>query len=55
MCALSKYETEVHHFPRPRSPEAIAAISRRLGSVSAFEAAESFELIRGLYEADHHS
>lgn len=45
----------MQHFPRPRSPEAIAAISRHLGSVSAFEVAESFELIRAFYEADHHS
>jgi len=46
--ALSQYETETRPFPHPRSPEAIAAIAQRWGSIVGCEAAEAFDLIRGV-------
>jgi LmbE family N-acetylglucosaminyl deacetylase len=46
--ALSYYEAEVRSFPHPRSPEAITAIAQRWGTVVGCEAAEAFELIRGI-------
>ncbi len=44
--AMTMYETEARAFPHPRSPEALAAIARRWGSVVGCEAAEAFELVR---------
>ena len=46
--AMALYETEARAFPHPRSPEALAAIARRWGSVAGCEAAEAFELVRSL-------
>lgn len=46
--AIQAYKNELKKFPHPRSPEALDAISKRWGSVSGFEAAEAFELIREL-------
>ncbi|HEY4184090.1 MAG TPA: PIG-L deacetylase family protein [Polyangia bacterium] len=47
--ALAAYATEMCPFPHPRSTEAVAAIARRWGSVVGCEAAEAFQLIRGLH------
>ena len=44
--AMSLYEGELRDFPHPRSSEALRAIACRWGSVSGFQAAEAFELIR---------
>jgi LmbE family N-acetylglucosaminyl deacetylase len=46
--AMQEYESESRHFPHPRSPEALRAISRRWGSVVGVEYAEAFELIRSI-------
>ena len=40
------YESEARTFPHPRSPEALAAIARRWGSVVGRSAAEAFEAVR---------
>ena len=44
--ALNLYKSEIRPFPHPRSPKALIAVSRRWGSVSGFNAAEAFELLR---------
>ena len=44
--ALACYQSEVQPIPHPRSPQAITAIARRLGSIASCEGAESFELVR---------
>lgn len=46
--ALSCYKTEIRTFPHPRSPRAIKAIAQRWGSIVGCDAAEAFELIRGI-------
>ena len=46
--AMACYESEARTFPHPRSPEALAAIATRWGSVSGFKAAEAFQLVRAL-------
>lgn len=46
--AMSCYETEARAFPHPRSPEALAAIAKRWGSVVGVEAAEAFQLVRAV-------
>jgi LmbE family N-acetylglucosaminyl deacetylase len=46
--AIKAYKNELRKFPHPRSPEALDAIAKRWGSVSGYEAAEAFELIRDL-------
>lgn len=46
--ALMRYEGEVRPFPHPRSAESLEAIARRWGSVVGVEAAEAFELVRGV-------
>jgi LmbE family N-acetylglucosaminyl deacetylase len=46
--AFSSYETEGRPFPHPRSAVAIRAIAQRWGSTVGCEAAEAFELIRGI-------
>lgn len=44
--ALKAYGNELQKFPHPRSLEAISAIGKRWGSVSGFEHAEAFYLVR---------
>ena len=48
LSALKKYKNEIEEFPHPRSIIALEAIARRWGSVSGFEYAESFSLVRKL-------
>jgi len=44
--SIKKYENEIRKFPHPRSNETITAIARRWGSLSGYNAAEAFEIIR---------
>ena len=44
--AFAEYDSEVRHFPHPRSPEALRVIARRWGCVVGLEYAEAFDLIR---------
>ena len=44
--ALAMYNSEARPFPHPRSPEALAAVARRWGSIAGLRAAEAFVLIR---------
>ena len=46
--ALKAYKNELQEFPHPRSPEAISAIGKRWGSISGFNNAEAFYLVRQL-------
>lgn len=46
--AMEIYESEVRSFPHPRSPEALKSVAKRWGAVAGLEAAEAFELIRGI-------
>ena len=46
--ALKQYKTEIEKFPHPRSLESIEIISKRWGTVSGFNAAEAFCLVRQL-------
>ena len=46
--ALSKYKTEIEDYPHPRSKVAIESISKKWGSVSGYNNAEAFYLIREL-------
>jgi LmbE family N-acetylglucosaminyl deacetylase len=46
--AMQMYESEKRVFPHPRSPEALRAIAQRWGSVVGVQAAEAFELVRGV-------
>ena len=46
--ALKKYKNEIRKFPHPRSIDALEAIARRWGSVSGFQYAEAFSLVRKL-------
>ncbi len=46
--ALRCYPSEMGAFPHPRSEEAVAALARRRGAQSGFQAAEAFQLIRAL-------
>ena len=46
--AMQIYESETREFPHPRSPEALAAIAQRWGSVCGLKAAEAFEIVREL-------
>ena len=46
--AMQAYESEARTFPHPRSPEALRSQSTRWGAVAGLQAAEAFELIRGL-------
>jgi len=46
--ALEAYKSEIREFPHPRSIEALKMIAGRWGSVSGFNAAEAFCLIREL-------
>jgi LmbE family N-acetylglucosaminyl deacetylase len=45
---MAVYEGEARPFPHPRSPEALQAIARRWGSMVGLEAAEAFQLVRGV-------
>ena len=49
--AIKMYKDEIRKFPHPRSIDALDAIAKRWGSVSGFEAAEAFELIRELQKS----
>ena len=49
--AIKVYKNEIRKFPHPRSIDALDAIAKRWGSVSGFEAAEAFELIRELQKS----
>ena len=46
--ALKSYKNELRKFPHPRSVDALDAISKRWGSISGFNNAEAFYLIRKL-------
>jgi LmbE family N-acetylglucosaminyl deacetylase len=46
--ALKKYKNEIREFPHPRSVGALEAIAKRWGSVSGFQYAEAFSLVRKL-------
>jgi LmbE family N-acetylglucosaminyl deacetylase len=46
--AMSKYVTEIEKYPHPRSLEALEIIAKRWGTVSGYNAAEAFVLIRRL-------
>ena len=48
--AIKKYKNELYAFPHPRSIDAISSISKKWGSVSGFNNAEAFYLIRELKE-----
>lgn len=44
--SLESYKNEIREFPHPRSNETITALARRWGSLSGYNAAEAFEIIR---------
>ena len=46
--ALSAYKTEIRDFPHPRSVEGLEVIAKHWGTVSGFNAAEAFYLVRQL-------
>jgi len=46
--ALKQYKNEIRKFPHPRSPEALDVIAKRWGTVSGYNAAEAFCLVRQL-------
>ena len=46
--ALQAYKNEIRKFPHPRSTDALEHISKRWGTVSGFDNAEAFSLIRKL-------
>ncbi len=46
--ALSAYKTEIKDFPHPRSVEGLEVIAKHWGTVSGFNAAEAFYLVRQL-------
>ena len=48
--AMEKFKGEIRDFPHPRSSKNINYVAGRLGSVSGFEAAEAFEIIRKIEE-----
>jgi len=48
LAAMRTYESEARPFPHPRSSEALQALARRWGSAAGCEAAEGFELVRGI-------
>ncbi|MBC8555278.1 MAG: PIG-L family deacetylase [Candidatus Brocadiales bacterium] len=43
--AMACYDSEIHHFPLPRSTESIESQAKRYGSMSNYSFAEAFELI----------
>ena len=45
---LSAYKTEINDFPHPRSVEGIEVIAKHWGTVSGFNAAEAFCIVRQL-------
>jgi LmbE family N-acetylglucosaminyl deacetylase len=46
--ALNEYQSEVGEFPFPRSEEGIRTLAKYRGMQCAWEAAEAFELVRGV-------
>jgi len=46
--AMESYKSELRKYPHPRSKEGLEAIAKRWGTVSGFNAAEAFCLIREL-------
>lgn len=48
IAAMKIYQSEMREFPHPRSPRALQAIAQRWGSVVGRNAAEAFELVRGV-------
>ena len=46
--AIKAYKNEIREFPHPRSIEALEVITKRWGSVSGFNFAEAFRLVRML-------
>lgn len=44
--AISEYKNELRSFPHPRSVKTITNIAERWGSLSGFNAAEAFEIVR---------
>ena len=43
---MEKFKGEIRDFPHPRSSKNMNYVAGRWGSVSGFEAAEAFEIIR---------
>ena len=48
--AMSMYKNELMEYPHPRSLDALEIISKRWGTVSGFQAAEAFSLVRKIVE-----
>ena len=48
--AMKMFKSEIREFPHPRSPENMNYVAGRWGSVSGFEAAEAFEIVRKIEE-----
>lgn len=46
--SLSAYRTEIRDFPHPRSAQGLEVIAKHWGTVSGFNAAEAFYLVRQL-------
>ncbi len=46
--AMAVYSKEIRKFPHPRSKEALESVAKRWGTVSNFNAAEAFMLVRQL-------
>lgn len=49
--ALSAYKTEIRKFPHPRSVEGLSVIAKRWGTVTGFNAAEAFYIVRQLKDS----
>jgi len=49
--AMAVYETESRPFPHPRSPQALRMLAGTRGAAVGLDAAEAFELVRGVYPA----
>lgn len=46
--AMQIYESEIRHYPHPRSSQVLRANAERWGSVVGLHAAESFQLVRSI-------
>ena len=46
--AMQIYESELRHFPHPRSSQALCVIAERWGSGVGLQAAEAFQLVRSI-------
>ena len=43
---MKAYKNEIRKFPHPRSTKGLEIIAKRWGTVSGYEAAEAFYLVR---------